>query len=456
VRTPTERLLGVLLLLLFSRTFLLEGFPVPCQVGGGSMAETLLGSHYEVACPDCGFPFVCEAAGASAGYQTVCPNCGYPVWGREAPPEIAGDRVLIDRTALAFGPPRRWQVVAFMRPGSSGEMLVKRVVGLPGETVAIRRGDVYIDGRIQRKTLAQQRAVRILVHDADFRPTIEPTLPPRWQSTSGSAGGWHWAAGGFSCRGSTAGRVDWLVYKHWRRGAEPGAIVPSPVVDLCSYNQGRPRRKEDVYPVADLMLSVRLVEVQGGGRLWLRASDGLEEFQVEIDPRDQHFTVFRGGCDTPVVQGNLPMFLDGEVLEVSLFDQQFLLAVGGRTAAAIAYDRPGGDPPGSREPLAIGCQDLEVVLKDVKVYRDIYYSHPAGRKDFRLLEHGVCLGDGEFFVLGDNSPISEDSWTWSDDWAVRAEQLIGRPFLVVLPARGARLGRRFFQVPDPGRIRYIR
>ena len=334
-------------------------------------------------------------------------------------------------------------------------MLVKRVVGLPGEIVAIRRGDVYIDGRIRRKTLAQQRAVRILVHDADFRPTIEPALPPRWQSTLGSAGGWHWTRDGFSARGSTTGRVDWLVYEHWRRGAEPGTTVPSPVVDLCSYNQGRPRREEDVYPVADLMLSVRLVQVQGGGRLWLRASDGLEEFRVEIDPRDRHFTVFRGGRDTPVVQGDLPMFLDSEVLEMSLFDQQFLLAVGGRTTTAIAYDRTGGDPPGSPEPLAIGCQDLEVVLKDVKVYRDIYYSHQA-RNDSRLLEHGVCLGDGEFFVLGDNSPISEDSRSWSDNGAVRAEQLIGRPFLVVLPARGARLAGQFFQVPDPGRIRYIR
>jgi signal peptidase I len=197
------------------------------------------------------------------------------------------------------------------------------------------------------------------------------------------------------------------------------------------------------------------MEVQGGGRLWLRASDGLEEFRVEIAPQGRHFTVFRCGCDAPAGQGDLPMSLDGEVLEVSLFDQQFLLAVGGRTAVAIAYDRPGGDPPGSREPLAIGCQDLEVVLRDVKVYRDIYYSHPAG-KDSRLLERGVCLGDGEFFVLGDNSPISEDSRTWSGDRAVRAEQLIGRPFLVVLPARGASLGRRFFQVPDPRRIRYIR
>jgi signal peptidase I len=420
------------------------------------MAETLLGPHYELVCPDCGFPLVCEAGGVSAGYQTVCPNCGYPLSSREAPPEIAGDRVLIDRTALVFGPPQRWQVVAFVRPGSMGEMVVKRVVGLPGETIALCGGDVYIDGRVQRKTLAEQRAVRILVHDAGFRPTLDPALPPRWQSTVGPTSGWQATPGGFSHRGSTAGRIDWLVYNHWRRGATPGTTVPTPVADLSSYNQGRARRKEDVHPVADLMLSVRVAEVRGGGRLWFRASDGREEFRVEIDPGDRHFAIFREGCRPPATEDDLPMSLGGKVFEVSLFDQQMLLAVGGRTVAAIAYDRPGGESLGTPEPLAIGCQDLDVVLDDVRVYRDIYYVRPADRDGSRPLERGVRLGDGEFFVLGDNSPISEDSRTWSEDWAVRADQLVGRPLLVVLPVRGAWLGGRFFQVPDPRRIRYIR
>ena len=43
------------------RTWFLEGFPMGCQVSGGSMAETLLGRHRDVVCADCGHRFPCNA-----------------------------------------------------------------------------------------------------------------------------------------------------------------------------------------------------------------------------------------------------------------------------------------------------------------------------------------------------------------------------------------------------------
>ncbi len=70
-------------------------------------------------------------------------------------------------------------------------------------------------------------------------------------------------------------------------------------------------------------------------------------------------------------------------------------------------------------------------------------------------EKGFHLSAGEYFVLGDNSSISEDSRVWPSGPAVSAEALIGRPWMVVYPARHANLGSWQFQVPDAGRIRYI-
>jgi signal peptidase I len=55
-------------------------------------------------------------------------------------------RLLIDRTAFAWREPRRWEIVVFRSPQSAGELCVKRVVGLPGETVTIVDGRVRIDG----------------------------------------------------------------------------------------------------------------------------------------------------------------------------------------------------------------------------------------------------------------------------------------------------------------------
>jgi signal peptidase I len=56
-------------------------------------------------------------------------------------------RLLVDRTAFTFRLPRRWEVVVFHSPEDAKTLCVKRVVGLPGETVAIRDGDVWINGQ---------------------------------------------------------------------------------------------------------------------------------------------------------------------------------------------------------------------------------------------------------------------------------------------------------------------
>src|SRR5208282_2909622 len=92
------------------------------------------------------------------------------------PKVLTGDRVLIDRTAFQVRRPRRWEVVAFHRSGGGQDLLVKRVVGLPGENIQVIDGKIYANGQIRRKTLRQQRALRILVHDDDYAGTT-----PRWR-----------------------------------------------------------------------------------------------------------------------------------------------------------------------------------------------------------------------------------------------------------------------------------
>ena len=59
--------------------------------------------------------------------------------------------------------------------------MIKRVAGLPGESVQIQDGDLYINGQIERKTLDCQRSMAVLVYDAQYSPAIEPgrpALPP--------------------------------------------------------------------------------------------------------------------------------------------------------------------------------------------------------------------------------------------------------------------------------------
>ena len=462
--TFPERLVWLLVTLLAVRTWVFDGFPVLCQVTGSSMAETLLGAHYAIVCDDCGFSFACEATVPALEGQVVCPNCGHECRMDTPLMDLAGDRVVIDKSAFLFRMPRRWEVVAFRRPGQGNVLVAKRVIGLPGETVRIHQGDVYVNGEIARKTLRQQRALRVLVHDAAFRPQVELSSLPRWHAAESEESLWNWADGRYAhpfATGKTAATaIDWLLFSYPPAADRSGAVRAGPVTDLSRYNQGRPRREEDVHSVADVMLSVRIAEVSGQGPLWLRSTDGCEEFQTQIDPVGQSFAVLQNGRPVPSASGRLPSSLSGMTVEMSLVDRQFLLALDGHTVATVPLGTAARSPGGTRRvpevPLAIGSQGLGVVLADLRVYRDVYYGLPWSQRAAAALENGVVLSENEFFVLGDNSSISEDSRTWSEDRAVTAEQLVGRPLFVVFSARELSLGRRHFQVPDLRQIRYIR
>lgn len=58
----------------------------------------------------------------------------------------SGAIVFSNRTAYAFLKPRRFDVIAFTRASVNEDILIRRVIGLPGETVQIYRGVVTIDG----------------------------------------------------------------------------------------------------------------------------------------------------------------------------------------------------------------------------------------------------------------------------------------------------------------------
>lgn len=56
----------------------------------------------------------------------------------------SGDVVLINRLAYDLGTPRRFDIAVFSRENSGLNM--KRIIGLPGETVQIKDNQVYING----------------------------------------------------------------------------------------------------------------------------------------------------------------------------------------------------------------------------------------------------------------------------------------------------------------------
>lgn len=62
----------------------------------------------------------------------------------------AGQFLIVSRLHYLFGAPQRGDIVVFDPPGDDGRgdepLLIKRLIGLPGERVEVRDGGVYING----------------------------------------------------------------------------------------------------------------------------------------------------------------------------------------------------------------------------------------------------------------------------------------------------------------------
>ena len=72
------------------------------------------------------------------------------------------ERIFINKFIYRFEPIHRGDVVVFWYPLDRTKSFIKRVIALPGETVEIRRGTVYVNGR----------------------PISEPYVPPQYEDLS--------------------------------------------------------------------------------------------------------------------------------------------------------------------------------------------------------------------------------------------------------------------------------
>jgi signal peptidase I len=91
-------------------------------------------------------------------------------------PGITPGQVLITRAGYYVKrPPQRGDVVTLFVPRNEGQVWLQRIIGLPGETIAIEAGKVLIDGRpLDETAYVSSENVR-----ADYSVSMAPvTIPP--------------------------------------------------------------------------------------------------------------------------------------------------------------------------------------------------------------------------------------------------------------------------------------
>lgn len=62
---------------------------------------------------------------------------------------MKGDRIIGNRLAYIKDDPKRYDIIIFKYPDDPSKIFIKRVIGLPGETVTVKDGKVYIDNSEQ-------------------------------------------------------------------------------------------------------------------------------------------------------------------------------------------------------------------------------------------------------------------------------------------------------------------
>src|ERR671921_424618 len=68
-----------------------------------------------------------------------------------------GDRVLVNKFIYRFTEPERGDIIVFKSVDSPKEDLIKRVVGLPGDTIAVRRGKLVLNGEPQKEPFTNKK-----------------------------------------------------------------------------------------------------------------------------------------------------------------------------------------------------------------------------------------------------------------------------------------------------------
>ena len=416
-----------------------------------------------------------------------CPNCGHVmrvVQGtggemRYDPryPSFSGDRILVNKLVYDFLEPQRWDVVVFKYPEEAKTNYIKRLVGLPGETVSIVGGDIWTSRggeppRIARKPPDRMLAMLQCVHDsryvsADLERAGWPRCWSDW-SRSGEAARWTTDDDGRSFGTTAGGGPATLRYRHFLPTAddwesvglgEPlsGRARATLIDDFQPYNAiaTRPHWVGDL--AVELVCETRTAD---GGRLVLDLVEAGAAHRCEIDlgTGDALIAVSGGREGESAARARTRVHGRGSwrILFANVDDELSLFIDGRR----VAFDRPtawtraiaevplgqptrgepqpGADQPSDLSPIGVTVDGADVRVKNLRVLRDIYYigAIDVGARPGEILEQDRLdfdLQADQFFVLGDNSAASKDSRLWLEGHHVDRELLIGKAMAIFWP-----------------------
>ena len=317
-------------------------------INGPSMAPTLLGEHQIAKCVACGLDWPIEIS--DEGKPVTCFHCGARATvangAHAASVVVVHAHEYVDAARSISAPLRIGDVVAI-----SGEdmMRIKRIIALPGDLVELNAASLLVNGKTIHESMRENEdlnfPVPVLLFEMDNRREVSRWRGEGWQRNEQRV----W----------TSKAQSWLVYHH--RSIHQ-RNQPSCIWDDYPYNADLSRKLQ---PAKRLALKAKVV-CKGHGRL---------EVVFWIDDRMLGVTCdVNGQCDLNISSN------DAVAVEV----------------ASLSAEAP----------VAIRVLEGSVQFSCLQLARQIEY---------RLRPHDdragypIRLGSREYFVVGDNVPVSFDS-----------------------------------------------
>jgi len=313
------------------RGFVVEAFLIPT----GSMAPTLNGAHARFSNPRTGLDW---AVGPRHPADMVAPGMDIPrptMGSKEAPFPIvdpitrqslgaaigartrAGDRIFVMKYLYSIFDPARYDIVVFKNPTEPQVNFIKRLLGLPGDQLALIDGDVWVrtpkaddlpnlnawqqpGWKVAAKPELAQRSMWQTVFDSQYTPvgTVDGVAyDSKWIVPAESVGMWD-IKGKQDYRyapkdGATQTRLDW--------------DYSSPIRDYYAYNEeGLGAGDDDRFPVGDIALSYGVRPDTSGLECALVVQAHRHEFKAEFSGTSV-FLKMRAQPTSPEKPGDAPL-----------------------------------------------------------------------------------------------------------------------------------------------------